>query len=95
MSGSKNACIHECVIGLLHGSDSEELVTLVDLEDYIFDTVQHNQNLPKHLKWASRLVWSLEDYADKRRSTNLHRFDYCPECGEKVDWRSIRRYGDG
>lgn len=87
--------MHECVIGLLHSGDSSELVTLINLEEYIFDTEQHNRALPKHLKWASRVVWSLRDYADRRKSTNLTRFNNCPECGQKIDWKSIRRYGDG
>jgi hypothetical protein len=86
--------MHECVIGLLHGN-SEELVTLLDLEEYIFNIKEYNRNLPKHSQWRRKLVWSLEDYADKRRSTNLRRFTYCPECGKKIDWKSIRRYGDG
>ena len=90
----KGKTMHECVIGLLH-RDPSELVTLLDLDEYICDTEQYNQNLPKYQKWASRVVWPLKDYADKRKRTNLSRFDFCPECGEKINWKSIRRYGDG
>ena len=32
----------------------------------------------------------LEDYFDLRKSVNLVRFDYCPNCGEKLDWRKMK-----
>ena len=87
--------MHECVIGLLHGSSSSELVTIVELEEHIFDTAAFNAMLPKRCSWMRRPEWSLADYADRRKSTNLARFHNCPECGQKIDWKSIRRYGDG
>lgn len=87
--------MHECVIGLLNADPSVTAVTLEDLEEYIIGTEQYNRNLPKHSQWRRKVVWPLEYYADKRRKTNLHRFAYCPECGQRIDWKSIRRYGDG
>ena len=35
-------------------------------------------------------VYSLVDYADGRRETNLDRFVYDPYTGEKIDWKALR-----
>ena len=35
-------------------------------------------------------IYTLEDYADRRKSTNITRFEYCPCCGEKINWKSIK-----
>ena len=37
------------------------------------------------IKW-----WTLADYCDKRKNTDLTRFEYCPMCGRKIDWKSIK-----
>lgn len=34
--------------------------------------------------------WTLADYCDKRKNTDLTRFEYCPMCGRKIDWKSIK-----
>ncbi len=34
---------------------------------------------------------NLQQYCDWRRSTDLHRFSYCPDCGAKIDWGKIKR----
>ena len=34
--------------------------------------------------------YTLKDYCDKRKSTNLTRFEYCPYCGSKIDWKKIK-----
>lgn len=86
---------HECVIGLLHHCDYSELVTLEELEDHIIDNVTYNIFLMadpvlKDCKELYRKEWSIKDYADKRRHTNLTRFDYCPECGKRIEWKRIR-----
>lgn len=31
--------------------------------------------------------------AVNRKSTNLTRFDFCPYCGKKIDWKEIRENG--
>ena len=84
---------HECVIGLLGYSDPQ-LATVTMLKEHIADIARRNLHMRKlgvqsnFLFWTE---WTLRDYADKRKSTNLTRFDYCPECGKKIDWKAIRR----
>ena len=35
-------------------------------------------------------LYSLKDYCDRRRATNFQHFNYCPCCGQKIDWDKIR-----
>ena len=91
---------HECIIGLLHYIDYSDLVTMYELEQHIQDNIEQNEQLDRipflrnypylYKKWLS-----MRDYADKRKKTNLKRFDYCPVCGKKINWTDIRRtYND-
>lgn len=32
-------------------------------------------------------VCTRQDYYDRRKSTNLLRFNFCPICGEKIIWK--------
>ena len=40
-------------------------------------------------------TFSLNDYCDKRKSTDLTRFNYCPICGKKIDWKAIKGGANG
>lgn len=87
--------LHKCVIGLLHEIDSSHLVSLDGLKEHIRVNILHNQWLDgdhvfKEYEGLKSKVWSLSDYADKRKSTDLTRFEFCPECGKKIDWQAIK-----
>lgn len=85
---------HECVIGLLHHHEEGELATLARVKAHIVERVRYNRhlrNLGIESDWLYQKEWSLRDYTDKRKSTNLTRFDFCPECGKKIDWKAIRK----
>lgn len=91
---------HECVIGLYHHYESSELVSLSELEEQITDRIMHNVMLDadpllKECEYLRNEEWTLADYGDRRKKTNLTRFDYCPECGKAIDWKEIRRMQDG
>ena len=88
--------LHECVVGMVRYSEYAELVTLKGLEKHISDAAEFNaylasDTLLKNRKELYCKEWTLKDYADKRKSTDLTRFDYCPQCGKAIDWKSIRR----
>lgn len=90
---------HTCLIGIYHQSDCSELVTLEELQLNILETRQYNYMLQHDpfLSGATGLYkkeYTLRDYADKRKSTNLYRFDFCPSCGKPIDWKAIRRLTD-
>ena len=86
---------HECAIGLLHHCEGAELATIESLEDHIKDNYWHNEMLrdDPYLRDAKELYckeWSLKDYADFRKNTDLTRFRYCPDCGKAIDWKKIK-----
>lgn len=95
----ENKC--DCIIGVLScGYDNPELATLDKLKNYIAESIYYNETLvPMYAKSDpnrfKRKIWTLKDYGDFRKSTNLSRFKYCPFCGKHIDWGKIRRSEDG
>ncbi len=90
---------HECIIGLLHHADYSELITLHKLKVHINYAKEFNNYIRsdpplQRVDWLLNKEWTLKDYADKRKSTNLYQFDFCPICGKVVDWKAIRRLED-
>ena len=84
------ACKH--IIGLLHIIDDSGLVDIRRLKFHVQERIEYNKSCQENglesLAWPE---WTMKDYADERKSTNLRRFKFCPECGEKIDWKAIRR----
>lgn len=38
--------------------------------------------------------YTMFDYTDTAKKTNLIRFNYCPMCGKKIDWEELNKmYG--
>ena len=91
------AIFHRCQIGLLHLVDDSWIITLDELKKEISDTKYLNDIVKDeygHVEGFERLLhkeYNLIDYADRRKATNLVHFDYCPCCGKKIDWSSIRK----
>lgn len=84
------SCDH--IIGILYCVDDSILITLDGLKKEIADTKIDNRMCERDgMEWLKRPEWTLHDYTDGRKSTNLHRFMFCPECGEKIDWKAIRK----
>lgn len=81
---------HECVIGLIPDYDDINLVTVPELKEHIERQVEL-RDYYRAVGLHGPKVWRLMDYTDKRKSTNLTRFNYCPECGKKIDWGAIRK----
>ena len=81
---------HECVIGLMHDYEDINLVTVSELKEHI----ERQAELREYYRAVGLhepKVWTLMDYTDKRKTTNLIHFDFCPECGKKIDWKAIRK----
>lgn len=81
---------HECVIGLMHDYEDIDLVTVSELKEHIKRQVEIREYYHA-VGLKEPMVWTLMDYTDKRRGTNLTRFSFCPECGKKIDWKVIRK----
>ena len=86
--------MHECTIGLWLDYEDTDTVTFSRLKDevdgYANFVKWKNENLPQ----GKEKVKTLSDYLDKRKRTNLQRFDYCPYCGKKIDWKGLRENAD-
>ena len=79
---------HECIIGLYFDYENTELMTYNELkhrtevENKFYEEHSHYDYFGKPYK--------LEDYFDRRKSTNFTLFDYCPYCGEKINWKELK-----
>ena len=85
---------HKHTVGLLYKHDYCILACVDDLVEHICSTMDYNNSLmhdPNYgdINWMLRPVYTMKNYADRRYSTNLHRFEHCPDCGAKIDWKVI------
>ena len=84
----------DCYIGVLHRPEYSSLVTLDELKTHIESQKEFNRSLRADPVFRNCLglyvkVFTLKQYADRRRSTDLTRFSFCPDCGKRIDWKSI------
>lgn len=90
--------MHECYVGIRYGYGDTSMVTLNELKSHIRDASEHLEALKKDVLFKDSLygvrTWTLADYSDKRKSTDLTRFEYCPRCGKKIDWKTIKKGGE-
>lgn len=80
----------ECVIGIRYDYEDTDIITLSELKEHI-ESEKRLAERYKDDEWLQSLCnkYTLEDYCDKRKSTDLTRFNYCPLCGKKIDWKAI------
>ena len=69
-------------------------MTLDELKNHIEDQKEYNRSLRGDPTLCSceslyAKVFTLKQYADRRRSTDLTRFSFFPDCGKRIDWKSI------
>ena len=93
----KTPTSHECFVGVINDYENTEMVTLNELKRHIRDTSELIESLKKDKLFRDTIIncraWTLIDYCDKRKSTDLTRFEHCPMCGKKIDWKAIRTMG--
>lgn len=84
----------ECWIGVRYCYEDTDLVTLADLKEHI---EIHNKMVEYQKKYGypAQKEKKLADYCDKRESTDFTRFNYCPHCGKKIDWKAIKGGANG
>ena len=89
----------ECAIGIINDYDNTSMTTLDGLKYHIKDRLEFKQLFEKNVLFKDYnhgiKVWTLSDYCDKRKSTDLTRFNYCPLCGKKIDWKAIKDGANG
>lgn len=84
----------KCLIGVQYDYENTDAITLAELKEYI----EREKQLVEYHKDSVNSEWwkamcnsfTLADYCDRRKHTNLKRFNYCPRCGKKIDWKAIR-----
>lgn len=81
---------NDCIIGELIDYDNTRLVTLGELKRHIADGIRMSEYCHENGFPDTQHVYSLADYCDGRRSTDLRRFLYCPCCGEMIPWKQIK-----
>ena len=71
------------------------MVTLEELKENIESEKRLAENTD--IEWLKEMCskYTLMDYCDKRKSTDLTRFNYCPLCGKKIDWKAIKGGANG
>lgn len=82
--------MHKHIIGMLQLTDYAELATAEDVAKDIINDTEHNDVINKWGYTQLKKIFSPKQYTDFRCSTNPERFKYCPECGEKIDWKKVR-----
>lgn len=78
---------HECIIGMYNNYENTCLYTFAELIEKSSDDWD---------LWLEGHDWlhpptTMVDFFDKRINTELTRFNYCPECGKKIDWNELKR----
>lgn len=81
---------HECIIGMYYDFDDTQLITLVELQEKIKWCISMDEYCKSNGWPTPRAVYTLSDYCNRRKSTNLTKFEFCPYCGKKIDWKKIK-----
>ena len=42
------------------------------------------------LGYQPKSTYTMQQLLDRRCATNLFHFEYCPKCGEKINWKELR-----
>lgn len=84
----------KCYIGIINDYDNTRMATLDGLKLHIKESLYLKQAFetdPLYVGYKHGIKgWTIADYCDKRKNTDLTRFEYCPMCGRKIDWKAIK-----
>lgn len=78
------------LVGILYNQAGAREVTFRDLREH----VKMLEDIVEEFREISRLKrkithYTMKDYTDRKKETNLSRFNFCPVCGEKIDWAML------
>ncbi len=85
---------HNCYIGEWLDYENTELVTYDDSKEKVknnnetfeYGLITYGENFVNELMKQLKI----KNYFDKRKNTNFNRFNYCPYCGKKIDWKELK-----
>ena len=75
-----------CIIGEIIGYEDTRLVTLESLKAHI-EALREESEL---VGSSTVIPWTLNDYCNRRKRTDLRRFTFCPICGKPIPWDDFR-----
>ena len=85
----------KCYIGIINDYENTRMTTLDGLKLHIKESLYLKQAFetdPLYVGYNHGIKgWTLADYCDKRKNTDFTRFEYCPMCGRKIDWKAIKK----
>ena len=82
--------MHNHIIGVFQDYDLITFCTLEDLKEKIKEMKELNEYYIKvNQPTACYRYTTLEDLLDSSKWTCFKRFEYCPVCGEKINYRKI------
>ena len=98
MPNKQNKSDHECVIGLLRRQCRQTLVTLPQLKRYVAEdayVLEQVKRFPdmRYTEITLPRGYTSRDYCNRQLKTGLKYFEFCPECGKRIDWRLIKHFG--
>lgn len=88
----KHKCF--CKIGILYDTQGayevsvDTLISFLAREKEIEEIARVD---PVYCKIYYSSKYRVADYLDRRCSTNLRRYKYCPDCGKEIDWDALKR----
>lgn len=92
---TKTGCF-VCKIGSILLDNEIRLVDEYDLQHY--NKLKEEENKGIEGKWylkekakarIRKHIYTMAEYANPDIETDLVRFEYCPRCGQKIDWYRI------
>lgn len=78
----------EHIVGILHNYEDTDLFTFAKLKEKSSENIRFSKIYPEFFE--NDKIYTMSDYCDKRESTDLERFNFCPLCGEKIDWKGMK-----
>lgn len=80
---------HECFVGVLNDYDDTRMITFDELFEEATERIRWKQKVGHDFTVCG--IYGMDDYTNKRKSTDLDRFNFCPICGKKIDMREMMK----
>lgn len=81
----------DCIIGIWNEYESYDLITYNDLKEKVKEYNEHCDLFNRTWNTTEYKKRTIQDFLDKRKNTNLTHFNNCPFCGEKINWKELRK----
>lgn len=72
-----------CLIGWI----GDEFIHKADIKEILDEMIRSNKMMNQYYHYHQ--ITEIKDYFDQRKAV-MYRFKYCPECGEKINWKEIK-----